>query len=92
MANEIRIEIRIMKRADSDLDRITHPNRDRIATAIEALREAPLNGKLLQGKHQGLRTLRVGNYRVLYTYDAAASEVIVAAVRHRSRAYRGRAP
>ena len=42
----------------------------------------------LKGQFSGLRKLRIGDYRVIYSIDDARRNVDVSAVRHRSEAYR----
>jgi mRNA interferase RelE/StbE len=63
----------------------------RVATAIDKLvsEPRPPNAKLLIGM-PGVRRIRIGDYRVLYTVDDDTSEVWVEDVRHRSKAYRRR--
>lgn len=62
------------------------------ATAVDAailsLADDPLAGKALRGRLRGVRSLRVGAYRVIYRFDAKGKAVVVAAIRHRSEAYR----
>lgn len=49
-------------------------------------------GKPLGGRYLGMRVLRVGNYRVLYTIEGpeARATVVVRGVTHRALAYRRR--
>jgi mRNA-degrading endonuclease RelE of RelBE toxin-antitoxin system len=54
----------------------------RIATDPE------VEGKELVGRLRGLRSARVGSYRVLYTIEK--NGVIVRAIRHRGVVYRSR--
>lgn len=64
----------------------------RYATAVDAailsLAREPLAGKALRGRLRGIRSLRVGVYRVIYRFDGRRKEVVVASIRHRSEAYR----
>jgi len=45
-------------------------------------------GHVLRGRLRGLRSLRVGSYRVLYELTDREHTVRVAAIRHRATAYR----
>lgn len=56
--------------------------------AIAELAPKPLSGKLLRGKLGGLRSYRVGVYRIVYEFDSRAKAVLIVSVRHRSEAYR----
>jgi mRNA interferase RelE/StbE len=61
--------------------------RERIRSAIDTrlTREPALYGKPLRGTLAGYWKLRVGDWRVVYTIRG--SEVIVYAIKHRSRVY-----
>ena len=50
--------------------------------------EDPLSGKLLRGDLRHLRSLRIGAYRILYTFERSTKTVTVETIRHRSEAYR----
>lgn len=56
--------------------------------ALTLLESDPHAGHSLRGRLRGVRSLRVGVFRILYTLHADASRVRVLAVRHRSVAYR----
>lgn len=61
---------------------------DAIEEALGALAREPRAGHALRGKLRGLYSLRVGSYRILYQLTEAGQTVRVAAIRHRSIAYR----
>jgi mRNA interferase RelE/StbE len=61
---------------------------DAIEDALGLLEREPRAGHALRGKLRGVRSLRVGAYRVLYQLTDAEQTVRVAAIRHRSIAYR----
>lgn len=57
---------------------------------IEALRQLerePDAGQILRGRLTGLRSLRIGAYRILYVLADGEREVRILAIRHRSIAY-----
>lgn len=43
--------------------------------------------KALKGKHKGKFTLKMNDYRVLYSFDKRVREITVHQVGHRSRVY-----
>jgi mRNA interferase RelE/StbE len=59
----------------------------RVRAAVEALAEDPERGKPLQLTLQGLRSLRTGDYRVIYRTVADRLEVLVVAAGHRRVVY-----
>jgi len=61
---------------------------DAIEGALGLLERDPNAGHSLRGRLRGLRSLRVGAYRIIYLVTNGDQEVRIAAVRHRSIAYR----
>lgn len=61
---------------------------DAIEDALGLLERDPNAGHALRGRLRGLRSLRVGAYRIIYQVTDGDQNVRVAAVRHRSIAYR----
>jgi mRNA interferase RelE/StbE len=61
---------------------------DAIRDALGLLERDPLAGHVLRGRLAGLRSLRVGTYRLIYQLAEADQTVRVVAIRHRSIAYR----
>jgi mRNA interferase RelE/StbE len=61
---------------------------DAIEEALGLLEREPRAGHALQGRLRGLRSLRVGSFRILYQVTENGQAVHVAAIRHRSIAYR----
>ncbi len=57
--------MRIKGRAAKELGHIAKADRIRLVGAIDRLSENPFLGSALQGELQGLRRLRVSDYRVL---------------------------
>ena len=60
----------------------------RIVNALEALGGTPLAGKPLKGPLQGVRSYRVGTYRILYEVFQDRLLVYVVDIRHRGDVYR----
>lgn len=61
---------------------------DAIEDALGLLERDPHAGHALRGRLRGLRSLHVGAYRIIYQLADADQTVRVAAIRHRSIAYR----
>lgn len=63
------------------------PRLDAVEEALGLLARDPLAGHDLRGRLRGLRSLSVGAYRIIYQL-VDGHTVRVAAIRHRSVAYR----
>jgi len=61
---------------------------DAVEEALGQLEREPHVGHELRGRLSGLRSLRVGTYRIIYQLADNDRTVRVAAIRHRSIAYR----
>jgi mRNA interferase RelE/StbE len=59
-----------------------------VEDALGLLEREPASGYELRGRLRGLRSLRVGSYRVIYQLADAHQTVRVVAILHRSVAYR----
>ena len=59
-----------------------------VEDTLGLLERDPRAGDELRGRLRGLRSLRVGSYRVIYQLIDAEQIVRVASIRHRSMAYR----
>lgn len=78
----------LARRARRDLVELDWPLIDAIEDALGLLERDPNAGHSLRGRLRGLRSLRVGAYRVIYQLTDADQTVRVAAIRHRAVAYR----
>ena len=76
--------------AAEDLARLDKPIAQRILTKIRWLAEnfRVLTPKPLTGQWQGVYKLRVGDYRVLYTFSKTETSITVNFVRHRREVYK----
>ena len=70
-----------------DLTKKDKPLAERLAKAILKLEENPYLGKPLSYDLSGLRSLRVGKYRIIYEINENEKKVILMAVSHRKRSY-----
>jgi mRNA interferase RelE/StbE len=78
----------LARRARRDLLELDWPLIDAVEDVLGLLERDPLAGHQLGGRLRGLRSLRVGTYRVIYQLTDAEQTVRVAAIRHRAIAYR----
>lgn len=78
----------LARRARVELLALGWPLIDAIEDALALLERDPYAGHALRGRLRGLRSLRVGAYRIVYQLTNADQTVRVATIRHRSIAYR----
>lgn len=71
-------------RARRDLLDLGWPLIDAVEVALGPLERDPFAGKALRGPLQGLHSLRVGVYLILFQVTDEGKTVRVAAIRHRS--------
>ena len=76
-----------LKRRDR-LDQATFERIERRLDELEANPYDPRISKLLKGL-EGMRSSRVGDWRILYTVNERAKIIYVVAIRPRGQAYRG---
>ena len=78
----------LARRARRELLDLDWPLIDAIEDALGLLEGDPHAGHALRGRLRGLRSLHVGTYRIVYQLTDADQTIRVAAIRHRSIAYR----
>jgi mRNA interferase RelE/StbE len=78
----------LARRARADLLELDWPLIAAIEDALGQLEREPAEGHALRGRLRGLRSLRVGSYRIVYQLIDEQQTVRVAAILHRSVAYR----
>ena len=81
--------ITFARSAGKELIRLNPPIADRVLAAIERLKSHPRPTgcvKLTGSKNEW--RIRIGDWRVLYSIDDESEVVDIAAIRHRSDAYR----
>jgi mRNA interferase RelE/StbE len=60
---------------------------NRIIENIEDLRARPHSFKRLHGELKGLHSMRVGDYRIVFTVDDDKERVVVLSAAHRRKVY-----
>jgi mRNA interferase RelE/StbE len=78
----------LARRARAALLELDWPLIDAIEDALGLLEREPAIGYELRGRLRGLRSMRVGSYRIIYQLIDEQQTVRVVAILHRSRAYR----
>jgi mRNA interferase RelE/StbE len=81
-------KIEYNKEAVRNLDKISTSEKNKIFKGIEILKENPDLGKQLVGPLKGLRSLRIGNYRVIYKKELKIITIVILAIGHRKNIYR----
>ncbi len=82
-------EVRFTTSAANEFRSLPTYVKDRLATAIEELKNnpRPVRTRKLKG-HRGLFRIRSGLYRLVYEVDDKKKEIRVIRVRHRREVYR----
>lgn len=79
--------VELVRRARREVLDLDWPLSDAIIVALGLLEREPEAGHALRGRLRGLRSVRVGAYRIIYQLDENQRVIRVLAVRHRSVAY-----
>ncbi|MDQ6782276.1 MAG: type II toxin-antitoxin system RelE/ParE family toxin [Actinomycetota bacterium] len=79
--------VELVRRARKEVLDLDWPLSDAVIEALGILDREPEAGHALRGRLRGLRSLRVGAYRIIYQLDDGHRVVRVLAVRHRAVAY-----
>jgi len=80
-------EVVVTPRFDREFLRLAKSARLRISSKIDGLAMGPHSNKALHGDMAGLFSLRVGDYRVIYSIDEVLKRVLLLSVKHRKHAY-----
>ena len=81
-------KIEYNKEAVRNLEKISTSDKNKIFKGIESLKEKPDSGKQLVGLLKGLRSLRIGKYRVIYKKELNIITIIILTIGHRKSIYR----
>ena len=69
-------DARLSRPTDRFLQRAEAGRATHLRAAIDDLLDDPLLGKKLKGGLAGLRSLRVGSFRIVYRFDAETVEIV----------------
>jgi mRNA interferase RelE/StbE len=82
------VKVVLARRVREELLEFDWPLIDAVEDALGLLEREPDSGHALRGRLRGLRSLRVGSYRIIYQLSENDQTVRVLTIRHRSIAYR----
>lgn len=81
-------KVRVSKRAEKSLLKLSGKNQNRMTEALLSLTKDPFVGKKLQGEQKGLWSIRVWPYRIIYTIEKKIITVTVVAIGDRKDVYK----
>lgn len=81
-------KVEFAKKARKHLLELPKSYQTRIRNRIDILASNPLSGKPLQGDHEGLFSLRVWPYRIIYKIIQQKLIIEVIEIKHRQSAYK----
>jgi mRNA interferase RelE/StbE len=82
--------IEFTRQAEKQLEKVHHADRDlyeRFMESFEEIRKYPESGKPLKHELKGLRSYRIGSYRIIYQVLRSRLLVIVVDLGHRREIY-----
>ena len=82
------MELQYRLSAAKQIKEIGTKDQKKVKGKILSLLENPLEGKLLQGKLKGLRSLRAWPLRILYTFDPRSKTITIETVDYRGDVYK----
>ena len=88
MAGNKAMELQYRLSAAKQIKEIGTKDQKKVKGKILSLLENPLEGKLLQGKLKGLRSLRAWPLRILYTFDPRSKTITIETVDYRGDVYK----
>jgi mRNA interferase RelE/StbE len=83
----IRYEVEVSTSAHNSMKKIPKKDLLRISGVIDSLAENPLPPKSLKLTGRDGYRIRVGKYRIIYTFNNRAFRVLVIQIGHRKNAY-----
>lgn len=76
------------KQAKKDIAQLPVLIKNKISGALDRIATNPLLGKALKGELQGLRSFRIGDYRIIYQINKKEILIIILKIGHRKGVYR----
>ena len=74
--------------ANKQLKKLAKTNQIRVLAKIQKLKNDPYAGKKLKGEFEGLRSLKVWPYRIIYRYLAQDKLLFINIIQYRQQAYK----
>ncbi len=78
----------ITKKADKEISKLPLTIHRKINKAFDIIKENPLEGEKLHGVLKGYYKLRVGDYRIIYVFNAKQSHLTITKIEHRQGVYK----
>ncbi len=72
---------------EKDFRKLAPELKRRVDQHLRILESQPYSGKRLRGEFEGCYSLRMGDYRIIYTVDETVKRVALLTVAHRRRVY-----
>lgn len=74
--------------ARKQIKKLPKRKQKKVLKTIEKLKNDPYAGKKLKGIFEGLRSIKVWPYRIIYRYLAQNKLLFINAIEHRQKAYK----
>lgn len=78
----------LARRVDKSLAKIPTRIQKRVLTALESIKENPTSGIKLHGELGSYYKFRVGDYRIVYSFNSKRSIVSIVKIEHRQGSYK----
>ncbi len=78
----------ISKKANKSALKLPLEIHNKIDKAFDMIKQNPLFGVKLHGELSGYYKYRVGDYRIVYSFDAKKSTIVVVKIEHRQGIYK----
>jgi len=85
---EKRYKIIALPRFEKDLAKLKQETKRRVLRNLSTLESSPYSFKELHGSLRGKHTMRIGDYRLIYTIDGKNETVFLMTITHRRHAYK----
>jgi mRNA interferase RelE/StbE len=82
--------VELSRQAEKDLEKVFRSDQKlyrRFISALDSIARSPMDGKPLHGELKGLRSYRLGSYRIIYEVRHGELLVIVIDLGHRKAIY-----
>jgi len=84
---KVKYRLELTPKFDKELHKLPKHIMNRIVENVEDLKARPYLFKGLHGELEGLYSMRVGDYRIIFTIDEDKGRVVLLSVAHRRKAY-----
>ena len=78
----------LASRADKELSKLPIQIQRKVLRAFEAIKHNPVSGIKLHGELEEYFKFRVGDYRIIYSFDSTQSSVSIVKIEHRQGVYK----